>query len=172
MSRFKEYAGLFANQGEFDIPANVTMGVAVKATPAVTVAADYQRIDYGKVPAIGNAAATGRWAAHPGGGFGWRNIDVFKLGVQWQMSPTVTLRAGYNRSDNPVTSANITPNIVAPGVMTSHYTLGATYAMSPTSELTWAFMYAPRVTRQRAVDAGRYRNRQHAPELPWACNGA
>ena len=145
MSRFKEYAGLFANQGEFDIPANVTMGLAVKATPSVTVAADYQRIDYGKVPAIGNAAVTGPLGGTPGGGFGWRNIDVFKLGVQWQMSPTVTLRAGYNHSDNPVTSANITPNVVAPGVMTSHYTLGATYAMSPASELTWAFMYAPRV---------------------------
>jgi long-chain fatty acid transport protein len=62
------------------------------------------------------------------------------------MSPSVTLRAGYNHSDNPVTGANITPNILAPGVITSHYTLGATYAMSPTSELTWAFMYAPRVS--------------------------
>lgn len=146
MSRFKDYAGLFANQGDFDIPANATFGVAVKATPSVTVAADYQRIDYGNVPAIGNPGNTGPLGGTPGGGFGWRNIDVFKLGVQWQMSPTVTLRAGYNHSDNPVTGANITPNILAPGVMTSHYTLGATYALSPSSELTWAFMYAPRVT--------------------------
>jgi long-chain fatty acid transport protein len=146
MSRFKDYAGLFANQGEFDIPANATVGLAVKATPSLTVAADYQRIDYGKVPAIGNAGNTGPLGGTPGGGFGWRNIDVFKLGVQWQMSPSVTLRAGYNHSDNPVTGANITPNILAPGVITSHYTLGATYAMSPTSELTWAFMYAPRVS--------------------------
>jgi long-chain fatty acid transport protein len=144
MSRFKDYAGLFANHGDFDIPANATVGLAIKATPTVTLAADYQRIDYGKVPAIGNPANAGPLGGSPGGGFGWRNIDVFKLGVQWEMSPKVTLRAGYNRSDNPVTSANITPNLIAPGVMTSHYTLGATYAMSPTSELTWALMYAPR----------------------------
>jgi long-chain fatty acid transport protein len=145
MSRFKNYAGLFANQGNFDIPANATIGIAVKATPAVTLAADYQRIDYSKVVSIGNSATTGPLGGTPGGGFGWRNIDVFKLGAQWQMNPTVMLRAGYAHGDNPVTGANITPNILAPGVVTSHYTLGGTYALSPASEVTWAFMYAPRV---------------------------
>jgi long-chain fatty acid transport protein len=146
MSRFKEYAGLFANQGEFDIPANATLGLAVHATPALTFAADYQRIDYGNVSAIGNASTAGPLGGNPGGGFGWSNIDVIKFGVQWQMSPTLTLRAGYNRSENPVTAANITPNIIAPAVMKSHFTVGATHALSPTSEITWAYMYAPRVS--------------------------
>ena len=146
MSRLKHYAGLFADQGKFDIPANTTLGIAVKATPSLTVAADYQRIDYAGVNAIGNSSMAGPLGGTPGGGFGWRNVDVLKLGVQWQMSPAWTLRAGYNHSDNPVSGAHITPNILAPGVMTSHYTLGGTYALSPSSELTWAFMIAPRVT--------------------------
>lgn len=145
MGRFKEYAGLFANGGDFDIPENLSVGVAVKATSNLTLAADYQRIGYGDVPAIGNAATTGPLGGSPGGGFGWKNIDVFKLGAQWQMGPQLTLRAGYTRSDNPVTSANITPNILAPGVMKSHFTLGATHAMSKDTELSWSFMYAPRV---------------------------
>lgn len=145
MGRFKEYAGLFANSGDFDIPENLSVGVAVKATPQLTLAADYQRIGYGDVPAIGNAATAGPLGGSPGGGFGWKNIDVFKLGAQWQMSPQLTLRAGYTRSDNPVTSANITPNILAPGVMKSHFTVGATHAMSKDTELSWSFMYAPRV---------------------------
>lgn len=145
MSRFKEYAGLFANGGDFDIPENLSVGVAVKATPQLTLAADYQRIGYGDVPAIGNAATAGPLGGSPGGGFGWQNIDVFKLGAQWQMSPQLTLRAGYTRSDNPVTSANITPNILAPGVMKSHFTLGATHALAKDTELSWSFMYAPRV---------------------------
>lgn len=147
MSRFKDYAGLFADRGNFDIPTNATLGMAVKVSASVVVAADYQRIDYGKVTSIGSAANNGPLGGKPGGGFGWRNVDVLKLGLQWQMSPAVRVRAGYNHSDNPVTSANITPNILAPGVMTSHYTLGATHAMSPSSELTWALMYAPRVKR-------------------------
>jgi long-chain fatty acid transport protein len=62
------------------------------------------------------------------------------------MNPQLMLRAGYTAGENPVTSANVTPNILAPGVEKGHYTLGATYALSPTSELTFAFMHAPRVS--------------------------
>ena len=37
-------------------------------------------------------------------------------------------------------------NIVAPGVTTTHFTLGGTYALSKTSELTVAYMHAPKQT--------------------------
>jgi long-chain fatty acid transport protein len=60
------------------------------------------------------------------------------------MNPQWTLRAGYNHGRNPIQSADVTFNILAPGVMTSHYTAGFTYALAKDSELTGAFMYAPR----------------------------
>ena len=40
--------------------------------------------------------------------------------------------------------ADVTFNILAPGVVTTHYTLGWTWAVSPTSEFTRAYMVAPR----------------------------
>lgn len=146
MSRFKDYAGLFADGGDFDIPENYGVGVAFQASPAVQVALDYNHISYDKVPAIGNASTVGPLGGSPGGGFGWKGVDVFKIGVQWAMNPTTTLRAGINHGTNPVTGANITPNILAPGVMKTHLTLGGTYAMNPKSELSWSFMYAPSVS--------------------------
>jgi len=36
----------------------------------------------------------------------------------------------------------VTFNILAPGVVQDHYTLGATYALDKESEITGAFMYA------------------------------
>jgi long-chain fatty acid transport protein len=81
-----------------------------------------------------------------GPGFGWSDVDVVKLGVQWQATPTMVLRAGYNQSTNPVKAENVTFNILAPGVITKHFTLGGTYALSKNSELTWAYMYAPKST--------------------------
>jgi long-chain fatty acid transport protein len=145
MSRFDKYSGLFANAGKFDIPENYGLGVAFQVTPAVQVAADYNRINYSKVPAIGNPAGFNMGAAN-GGGFGWGDVEVFKLGVQWQMNAKTTLRFGFNRGKNPVTGANITPNILSPGVMTNHFTIGGTYALSPKSELSWSFMHAPSVS--------------------------
>jgi long-chain fatty acid transport protein len=145
MSRFKDYAGLFAGQGDFDIPENYGLGVAFQVTPTVQILADYNHISYSKVASVGNPVGFNMGASN-GGGFGWKDVDVLKIGVQWAMNAATTLRFGFNRGTNPVTAANITPNILAPGVMQTHLTLGGTHAMSPKSELSWSFMYAPSVS--------------------------
>lgn len=72
---------------------------------------------------------------------------MFKLGLVWRATDTLTLRAGYNRGDNPIQSADVTFNILAPGVVTQHYTAGLTYGLGgDNGEITGAFMYAPRNT--------------------------
>jgi long-chain fatty acid transport protein len=145
MSRFSEYKGLFADGGKFDIPAHYAAGVAFMPTPAVTVALDFERIMYSGVASVGDASSVQLPLGAPGGpGFGWKDINVVKLGLQWQATPALTLRAGYNHSGNPVTSDNVTFNILAPGVITRHYTAGFTYAMNPTDEISAALMIAPR----------------------------
>ena len=144
MSKFSKYAGLFAEQGGFDIPENYTLGAAFQATPDVTVALDYERINYGAIPSIANpSTSAGALGAANGKGFGWSSINVWKLGVQWQATPALTMRAGYNVGDNPIQSRDVTFNILAPGVTTTHYTLGGTYALSKETEVTLAYMYAP-----------------------------
>ena len=55
MSKFSDYKGLFANQGEFDIPENYGIGIAVKATPKLTIAADIQQINFSDVDSVGNS---------------------------------------------------------------------------------------------------------------------
>lgn len=149
MSRFKDYANLFAENGDFDIPENYALGVAVKVTPAVQVALDYTRINYSKVAAVGNASLANfanDFGAPNGPGFGWQDVKVVKLGVQWQMNSQWTLRAGYNHGTNPVTSADVYLNILAPGVIESHITVGGTYAMSANEELTFAAWHGKKNT--------------------------
>jgi long-chain fatty acid transport protein len=147
MSKFSQYAGLFAEAGGFDIPENLTVGLSFQATPDVTIAADYQSIKYSGVPSIANpsnAIASGvPLGAANGSGFGWTDVNVVKLGVQWRTSPKLTMRAGINIGDNPVKSTDVTFNILAPGVVTTHYTVGGTYAMSDKSEVTMSYMFAP-----------------------------
>ena len=71
---------------------------------------------------------------------------MFKLGVAWNLSDALTLRAGYNKGDNPITSADVSFNFLAPGVMTVHYTAGFTFGLDKASELTGMLMIAPRQT--------------------------
>lgn len=147
MSKFSKYAGLFAEGGGFDIPENYTLGASFKATSDVMVALDYQKIGYSGVRSIANpsnAILSGiPLGASNGSGFGWSDINVWKLGAQWQATPSLILRAGLNVSDNPIKSSDVTFNILAPGVVTTHYTLGGTYAMSKELDVTLAYMYAP-----------------------------
>jgi long-chain fatty acid transport protein len=147
MSRFDKYKGLFAEGGDLDIPANYSIGVAFKPTPAVTLAADFVRIEYSKVAAVGNSSMPVAPLGAPNGpGFGWSDVSVIKLGAAWRMDESLTLRAGYNHSTNPVQARDVTFNILAPGIVQAHYTLGMTYAVSKDSALTAAFMRAPRKT--------------------------
>lgn len=157
MSRFDKYKELFAGQGGFDIPENYSLGLVIKAGPALTLAADYERINYGGVRSVANPSTTA--SAFPGGGglppgsvgslgcdacrgFGWNNVNVFKLGVEYQYSPVLKLRAGYNHTDNPIEPRDVTFNIIAPGVIRDHVTFGLTYDVSKDRELTLAYMHA------------------------------
>jgi long-chain fatty acid transport protein len=160
MSEFDKYKGLFAEQGDFDIPENYGFGIAFHATPKLMIAADYMRINYSKVASVGNPSnqpncnpminfPTGPGvgpdclgASGSSIGFGWQDVDVFKIGIEYQWSNTLVLRAGYNKSDNPITPRDVTFNILAPGVMEEHITLGFTYSLNKTTELTMAYMHA------------------------------
>lgn len=146
MSKFSDYKGLFAEQGDFDIPENYGIGIAVKATPKLTVAADYQHISYGSIDSVSNSInkmLTGNLLGSDNGpGFGWRDMNVFKLGVSYAWSDKLTLRAGVSTTRQPIPKGETLFNMLAPGVVENHLTLGATWAVSPASELTVAYMHA------------------------------
>jgi long-chain fatty acid transport protein len=53
MSKFDEYCGLFAEGGRFNIPGSANLGIAYRIAEPLTITADYQRIHYSDVPAVG-----------------------------------------------------------------------------------------------------------------------
>lgn len=151
MSRFSRYDGLFAEGGKFDIPANYSLGVAWTPTATMNVALDYERIQYSGVPSVSNRSLVPYpLGANNGPGFGWHDVKVWKLGVEYATSDRWTWRAGLNHGSNPIQSADVTFNIVAPGVVTNHLTLGFTHTMRSGGELTVAYMHAFSKTAQGA----------------------
>lgn len=163
MSEFDEYAGLFAEKGDFDIPSHYSVGIAWQASSSVLVAFDYRRINYTDVAAISNDAqrltattgscmfsATNAGAAPntdprclggaEGAGFGWSDQDVFKIGVAVDQGNGVTYRIGWNHGASPVDVEDAVLNIIAPAVTEDHLTLGLTKALSSESEVTIDFI--------------------------------
>ena len=154
MAKFDKYKDLFAGQGYFDMPDTLNLGIAVQASPKLTLAADFQRINYSGIKSIANPSTTAADGLPPFGGipnslgcdscrgFGWSSVNVIKIGGEYQYNPNLTLRAGYNHTDNPIQSRDVTFNFLAPGVVKDHVTLGFTYGLSKDSELTMAYMHA------------------------------
>lgn len=145
MTEFDNYAGLFEGGGDFDIPAQVTLGMAWQASDAVTVMADYQRIFYSGVPAVSNAFGSGPLGAPGGSGFGWDDVDVLKLGIEWRQNDKMTWRAGYAHATNPIGAEDVTLGILAPGVVENHFSVGGSYRPNERDSFDFALVYVPEV---------------------------
>jgi long-chain fatty acid transport protein len=159
MGKFDKYSDLFANAGDFDMPAVGTIGAAFRATDQLTLALDVQQIWYGDVDAVSNdndlaqrCNLQGNFAGYDsryclggsrGAGFGWDDMTVLKLGVQYDVNDQLTLRGGYSHGNNPIDGSQVAFNALAPAVIEDHWTLGGTYRLRDNYELTFWGMYAP-----------------------------
>jgi len=146
MTKFDKYANLFENRGEFDIPASITAGLAYKANSKLILMMDVQRIFYSGVDAISNAGGPPPYGAPGGPGFGWDDINVLKLGLEYKANDTMTWRAGYAYSENPIGPEDVGLGILAPGVVTHHLTVGGTYSFNASNSIDFAIEYAPNNT--------------------------
>jgi long-chain fatty acid transport protein len=166
MDEFDDYAGLFAEQGDFDIPAMFGGGIAVHFGSKLTIAADVNRILYGDVDSLANDGPTanefftafgGALAGNPaavsnplgtndGWGFGWDDVWVYKIGVNYAYSPIWTFRAGYNYAEIPYDDDQALFNVLAPATVESHATVGFSYLINPGMDVSMTYMHAFRNT--------------------------
>ena len=148
MSNFDKYRGLLAEQGGFDVPGTLQAGIAVDVSPHVTVMLDYRRIWFSGVASVGNPSSNfipggNPFGANAGAGYGVQDVDVIKVGLEWQQAPNLTLRAGYSYNTAPIISRDVDLNIMTLGVVQHHITGGMKYQLNKSWDLELAAMYAP-----------------------------
>ena len=158
MSEFDRYKGLFAEQGDFDVPANWQAGLAVIPTKDLTVLVDIQQVIYSGVKSVANPMdlinnspmlPTGPnpdfkpLGDSEGWGFGWKDMTIFKFGIMYNLPEDWTLYGGFSYGKQPIPESEVMFNILAPAVVESHITLGLSKTINKTHELMIAFMYAP-----------------------------
>lgn len=145
MGEFKKYRGLFAGKGGFDIPENYGLGLAFKPIDRLTLALDWQHIKYSDIDSVGNSInnlfAGNLLGSSNGGGFGWKDISVWKFGLNYQLNDVLTLRAGYSDTQQPIPADETFFNILAPGVVTKHASLGATWVIDKKSDISFAYVH-------------------------------
>jgi len=145
---FKAYRGLLADQGSFNAPQNFGLGFAYKLTPRLDLTGEYQFINYSSITAIGNPGiaklAPGALGSTNGVGFNWDDANVFRVGVNYQATPQLQLRAGYAYTTQVIREEETFLNILAPATVQSHFTAGFTWeSASKKWEYSGYAFYAP-----------------------------
>ncbi|WP_212523133.1 outer membrane protein transport protein [Actibacterium sp. MT2.3-13A] len=146
MQRFDKYAGLFAERGDFDIPAVATLGAAFRpaAKPDLTLSAEYQRIFYGDVKAIANssAAIVAPFGAANGPGFGWKDMDVYRVAASYKANDRLTLRGGLSYASQFAPRQETLFNLLAPATPQWHASMGFSYKLENGWGVTGSYTHA------------------------------
>jgi long-chain fatty acid transport protein len=147
MEEFDSYRGLFAEQGDFDIPQMFNAGLAWSGLAGHVFLVDLQHIRYSEINSVGNPLlpnlATARLGDDKGAGFGWEDVTVLKLGWQWQQDNQMQWRAGISYAEQPIPSSEVLFNILAPGVQEWHFTGGFSRELSARLTLSGMVFYSP-----------------------------
>jgi long-chain fatty acid transport protein len=146
MTEFDEYAGLFAEQGDFDIPATWNVGIALYPIKGIIIGVDVQQIMYSGVAAVGNSFASlltgAQLGADKGPGFGWEDMTIVKVGAQWRATEQLALRAGCSYGTQPIPDSELMFNILAPAVTQMHVAVGGSWTLGCGNVISVALSHA------------------------------
>lgn len=158
MNEFDDYSDLFANQGDFDIPADLKFGITFRPNDRFAMNFDIEQIWYSDVDSVGNSIAnifscptagqggtdlSSCLGGDNGAGFGWEDMTVYKAGLTYKAGEDWTWRFGYSYGKQPIPGSEMTFNILAPATIQSHITAGFTLNRTPNRDINLAIMYAP-----------------------------
>lgn len=134
------------NSGEYrmtmDGPQQFALGLAFKPMAGLLVEADVKRIQFSKVLSsvqLIHAAGTPGPASLD---FGWDDQTVYAIGVQKEIDPKTTLRAGFNYGKSPIGAEDVKANIGSLAITEKHLSLGLTRQLSEKASSSLSYVRA------------------------------
>jgi long-chain fatty acid transport protein len=105
------FAPVAAKDCSLDIPSIVGVGISTRLTDKVKFVGDVQRVNWDGVPIFGDM-------------FGWKDQTIYKLGMEYQVSDHLAVRAGYNHGASPIPTYNTKNAVLSPAVVEDHVSIG------------------------------------------------
>jgi long-chain fatty acid transport protein len=127
-------------------PATYGVGAAFQASSRLKLAVDIKRILWSKTLNSFQLEVNGQPVFGPNGApQNWRNQTVYMLGGEYQLTPDLSLRAGFNSARNPVPDNTLSP--LGPAIIKSQYTMGLGWEITPAHRIDASMAYAPEVAQ-------------------------
>jgi long-chain fatty acid transport protein len=157
MSKHKDYSDLLPDGGKFDIPANLKIGFTWRPLDNLAFSIDAERIFHSDVGTLSNplqdllrcptanqggADLSTCLGGENGGGLGWKNMNIYKIGGSWGISDKWTIYGGFSVTDQPVGSSQTTNNLFTPYLAEAHYTFGFSRTVGTHAEVIFSAAYS------------------------------
>ncbi|WP_370476760.1 OmpP1/FadL family transporter [Tamlana flava] len=115
-----------SNSFNMDYPAIYSIGLGYSKSD-FDIAIDYRLVDYENTDGFSTTGWTQTYSVK---GFGWENIDIISVGVQYKGIDKLPLRLGYTYSSNPINEDVAFFNIPATAIIKNAFQFGLTYEAS------------------------------------------
>jgi long-chain fatty acid transport protein len=129
---------------KLDFPQQVAVGIAVRPVKKLLWTADVKWINYHDTYNIVKLRGTfgGAGGDSTDLTFGWDNVWVYATGLQYDVTPKLAVRVGYNHSTSPLKNDDVDNNVALPAIVKDRVAGGFTYRLGRHWEYTLAFMKA------------------------------
>ncbi len=120
-----------------DYPSILSFGLGY-STGDFDLAVDYRFVDYENTNGFGEKG----W--NPTGsvkGFGWKNMNVISVGLQYKGIEKLPLRVGYTYSSNPIDSELAFFSIPATAIIENAFQFGTSYPITDNFKLNGVYHY-------------------------------
>ena len=114
------------NTFQMDYPAILSLGLGYSAGD-IDFALDFRRVDYENTDGF---SETGWTPTGSVAGFGWENISILSVGLQYKGINKLPLRFGYTYSSNPINSDVAFFNIPATAIIQDAFQFGLSYQVN------------------------------------------
>jgi len=122
---------------QMDYPAIFSLGLGYSEGD-VDLALDFRRVDYENTDGF---SKTGWTPTASVAGFGWKNISILSVGLQYKGIDKLPLRIGYTYSSNPIPEEVTFFNIPATAIIKNAYQFGLSYVVNDTWEVDAVYHY-------------------------------
>ena len=147
MDAFNAYRGVYAESGQFDIPASANLGLGYALTKDFKIDLGVQRVMYsGITPFTSNALPT-RFLILLGSevspAFAWGDLNVYSVGLTWRDPADTVWSLHYSTREQPLPTSRLLQNALQPYLSGHDVELGFAHAFGDFSNLRFSMMYAP-----------------------------
>ncbi len=146
MSAFANYRGVFADPGDFDIPASATANFSYALTPRLGVDLGVQRVMYNAITPFTSSNLPTRFLALLGDSgspvFAWRDLNVYSVGWTFSDDEIGSLQMRYTTRQQPVPTSKLLERALASATANDTISLGWSRGFGPNASLGFAASYA------------------------------